>query len=143
MPDGSWETPEAFFRRTKLAAQQRAWRNANYVFVARVRSHRQVSETRVDATIDPIGVLKGKEGDTKRYGSFDPGLLDTCGPEYLYPEVGEYGVFYAQRTKGWRRWLPWSRMTITYAVPIHMLFDPRVPVEMRAAADRIRSKRHQ
>lgn len=140
LPDGSWESPEARHRRTQREVQQQAWKDADYVFLAQVRSLRFAGEDRIDAGLRTIGTLKGEGHIRLRRDSYSPGFRSTCGPT-PYPEIGEYGIFYARRTPWWQRWLPWARAEVEYAVPVRDVFDPRIPIEMRAAAARLRKSK--
>ena len=139
LSDGSWESPEAWYRRTNREAQQQAWKDADYVFLAQVRSLRFAGENRIDAGLRTIGSLKGGGGVLRR-DTYSPDFGSTCGPT-PYPQVGEYGIFYARRTPWWQRWLPWAQAEATYVVPMRDVFDPRIPIEMRAAAARLRKTR--
>jgi len=142
LPDGSWESPEAWYRRTNREAQQQAWKDADQVFLAQVRSLRLAGENRIDAGLRTVGTLKGGGRNVLYRDRYSPDFGSTCGPT-RYPQVGEYGIFYARRTPWWQRWLPWAQAEVNYVVPVRDVFDPRIPTEMRAAAARLRKSRSQ
>jgi len=137
LADGTWESAEVWYQRTQREEQQQAWRDADHVVLAQIISLRLVSESRMDASLRTIGSLKGGDRHTLRRDTYNPAFGSTCGPN-LYPEVGEFGIFYARRTPWWQRWLPWARSEVEYVAPMRNIYDPRIPVELRAAAARLR-----
>lgn len=142
LPDGlsDAEVQDAYgrwFYGLEVAGQQKSWRDADYVFLAEVRSLRFVGDDLIATDIRPIVSLKGDVGSGIIHDAYDPGFGDTCGPA-RYPGIGEMAVFYGRKLPWWERLLNWGRPEITDVVTLRELVDPRVPVELRTAAARLR-----
>jgi hypothetical protein len=129
---------ERQFYERDLASQSKHWADADYVFLAEVRSLRFVGEDDVATELKPIASLKGDAGTGLVRDRYSPGFGSTCGPT-PYPGIGETAIFYGKRLPWWRRLLHWGRPEVTSVLPLRKVVDRQIPVELAAAAARLRN----
>lgn len=144
LPDGLSETEvqaaySRWFYEADLARQKKRWDDADYVFLAEVRSMRLVGENLVAADIRPIVSIKGNVGSGVIQDTYEPDFGSTCGPA-RYPGIGERAIFYGRKLSWWERLLNWGRPQITSVSILREVLNPRVPTELRAAAARLRKQ---
>ncbi|PQZ82994.1 MULTISPECIES: hypothetical protein [unclassified Brevundimonas] len=120
-----------------LAHQRASWRNADYVFLAQIRSLQLVGENRAISHLKPIVSLKGNVGSSSLKDQYAPDFGSSCG-RTLYPGFGETAIIYGRRLPWWRRLLNWGQPEVIEALPLRMVLDRQIPTELRAAATRLR-----
>lgn len=142
LPDGlsEAEVQNAYgrwFYQLEVSDQQKRWREADYVFLAEVRSLRFVGENLIATDVRPIVSLKGDAGSRVIHDAYEPNFGSTCGPA-SYPSIGETAIFYGRKLSWWQRLLNWGRPEITSVVTLREIADPRISTELRGAAARLR-----
>ena len=128
---------ERLYYRDELASQRSLWRDADYVFLAEVRSLRVVGDNRIAAGLRPVVSLKGAVGGRDLRDAYAPDFGSTCG-QTRYPAIGEKAIFYARKLPWWRRVLNWGQPEVISALPLRQVADRQIPTELRAAAARLR-----
>lgn len=128
---------ERLYYRDELASQRARWRDADYVFLAEVRSLRVVGDNRIATGLRPVVSLKGVVGGRHIRDVYAPNFGSTCG-QTSYPAIGEKAIFYARKLPWWRRVLNRGQPEVILALPLRQVVDRQIPTELRAAAARLR-----
>jgi len=131
----------AFFERqfylNDLAVQRSDWKDADQVILVEVSALRVTGDNRVSAVLRPLATIKGRPVTRVLSDSYAPNHGAMCG-ETPYPAIGERAIAYARQLPWWENLMAWGRPQILTVRSLRSVIDRRIPLELKAAAERLR-----